>query len=432
MPQPANNATSLIQLASSTPDYDPHAMHVENAQAFIARMLPRIRATEILPIRSALGRTLAVDVVSRINVPPYTNAAMDGYAFHSASLQAQGPSRLALIGSISAGDASPLRPQKGECVRIMTGAAMPLGTDTVVPQEFTSQDDGVVIVPVGVVKAGDNQRQFGEDLAMGSKILSMGRVLQPADIGLLASLGYIEIAVVRKLRIAVLSTGNELCAAGERLGASNIYDSNRYTLWAMLQRLNADVIDGGIVRDDPVALHQALSEAAASADVVISTGGVGVGESDHTRSVMAELGEVLFWKVAIRPGRPLAVGRIGSPANPAILFGLPGNPVAAMVTFLAFVRDALLVMTGASPRPRPLMPCIAKTRIRKTPGRTEYQRARLAPSADGKWLAELTGSQGSGILSSMSQAHGLLVLPHDSGDIPAGSSVEMLLFDGLL
>jgi molybdopterin molybdotransferase len=317
----------------------------------------------------------------------------------------------------------------------MTGAVMPAGLDTVVPQEFTkAEGDAAVRIPAGAVRTGDNRRLKGEDLARGGAALRAGRQLRPADLGLLASLGQAEVPVFRKLRVAFFSTGDELRSIGEPLDEGCVYDSNRYTIWGMLQRLGCEVIDMGVVRDDPAALRAAFSEAAASADAVITSGGVSVGEADHTKKIMAELGDVLFWKIAMRPGRPMAIGRIGGGggARPAILFGLPGNPVAVMVTFYAFVRDALLAMAGATQAPLPMLRAASTDPIRKKPGRTEYQRGIVAPDADGRLRVTITGSQGSGILRSMSLANGLVVLHHDQGSVAAGEMVDVLPFDGLV
>jgi molybdopterin molybdotransferase len=314
----------------------------------------------------------------------------------------------------------------------MTGAVLPEGLDTVVPQEFTKApgDDGsdAVRIPAGAVSGGDNRRLAGEDLARGSAALRAGRLLRPADLGLLASLGQGEVPVLRKLRVAFFSTGDELRSIGESLDAGCVYDSNRYTIWGMLQRLGCEVIDLGVVRDDPAALRHAFASAAACADAVITSGGVSVGEADHTKRVMAELGDVLFWRIAMRPGRPMAIGRIGS----AVLFGLPGNPVAVMVTFYAFVRDALRAMSGRVEPTQPLLRAACTTALRKKPGRTEYQRGIVSRATDGRWQVAITGSQGSGILSSMSAANGMVVLHHAQGNVEAGDEVDVIAFDGLV
>ena len=419
---------SLEQIASCVSGYDPNALPVEKAQEFIARLVPRITAIESLALRSSLGRVLARDIVSAIDVPAHDNSAMDGYALRGSELAADGDTVLAIAGTGFAGHAVAAPVPAGHCLRIMTGAVMPVGLDTVVPQEFTKAEGTTVRIPAGVVRTGDNRRLAGEDLARGAAALRAGRLLRPADLGLLASLGRAEVPVFRKLRVAFFSTGDELRSIGEPLDAGCVYDSNRYTIWAMLQRLGCEVIDLGVVRDEPAALRAAFGEAAASADAVITSGGVSVGEADHTKAVMAELGDVLFWRIAMRPGRPMAIGRI----NDAILFGLPGNPVAVMVTFYAFVRDALRAMSGAAVEPLPLLRAACTTSLRKKPGRTEYQRGIVSLGPNGRWQVAITGSQGSGILSSMSTANGMVVLHHGQGNVSQGDEVDVMPFDGLV
>ena len=425
---------SLAAIASCLASYDPNALPIETAREFIARLVPRVEAVEMLALRSALGRTLARDIVSAIDVPSHDNSAMDGYALRGLDLAHDGATTLRLAGTGYAGAAFGGTPAPGECVRIMTGAVMPDGLDTVLPQEFASLAGATVTLPSGVLRSGDNRRLAGEDLARGEVALRVGRVLRPADLGLLASLGQAEVPVRRRLRVAFFSTGNELRSIGETLDEGCVYDSNRYTLWAMLQRLGVDGLDLGVVRDDPAALEATFRAAAASADAVITSGGVSVGEADHTKAVMAALGEVLFWRIAMRPGRPMAIGRIAQGDGPgAILFGLPGNPVAVMVTFYALVRDALLAMGGATPQPLPLLRATSVEGIRKKPGRTEYQRGVVArANGRGDWQVRITGSQGSGILRSMSEANGLVVLHHDQGNVAPGEMVDVLPFDGLI
>ncbi len=423
--------STLQQIAAAVSGYDPQALAVPQAREFIARLVPAVEAVEALPIRSALGRVLARDVISTVDVPAADNSAMDGYALRGADLAAHGETVLDSVGTGMAGRNYSGRVAPGQCVRIMTGAVMPEGLDTVVPQEFVRVDGNRVAVPATAVRTGDNRRRAGEDLANGEVALKAGRMLRPADIGMLASLGRAEVPVLRRLRVAFFSTGDELRSLGEPLAPGCVYDSNRYTLWCMLQRLGVELLDFGVVRDDPAALEQAFRLAAASADAVITSGGVSVGEADHTKQVMASLGDVLFWRIAMRPGRPMAIGRIGTDPG-AILFGLPGNPVAVMVTFYAFVRDALLAMAGATPEPLPMLRAASVQAIRKKPGRTEYQRGIVGRAADGTLQVTLTGAQGSGILRSMSQANGLVVLHHGQGDVEAGDGVDVLPFDGLI
>jgi molybdopterin molybdotransferase len=424
---------SLQDIAAQVAGYDPNALPVAQAQDFIARLMPRVQAVESLAIRSALGRVLARDIVSPIDVPSHDNSAMDGYALRSADLTADGDTLIGVAGTALAGEQFSGTVGPGQGVRIMTGAVMPAGLDTVVPQEFTRTDaDGRVHIPAGTVRAGDNRRLAGEDLARGEVALAAGRILTPADLGLLASLGQAEVPVFRRLRVAFFSTGDELRSIGEPLDEGCVYDSNRYTIWGMLQRLGVDLIDMGVVRDDPAALREAFTRAAASADAVITSGGVSVGEADHTKQVMRDLGEVLFWKIAMRPGRPMAIGRIGEPGHQAMLFGLPGNPVAVMVTFYAFVRDALLAMAGATPQPLPLLRAVSVEALRKKPGRTEYQRGIVSQAGDGRWQVQITGAQGSGILRSMSQANGMVMLHHGQGNVAAGDLVDVIPFNGLI
>ena len=429
---------SLAQIASCIAGYDPRALPVAQAQEFIARLVPKVQAVERVAIRSALGRVLAQDLISPINVPAHDNSAMDGYALRSAELTPSGDTRLAVSGTAFAGQVFVGAVSAGHALRIMTGAVMPAGLDTVVPQEFTRlAGDGQVIVPSGVVHAGDNRRLRGEDLAQGDAALHAGRIIRPADLGLMASLGQAEVPVLRRLRVAFFSTGDELRSVGQTLDEGCVYDSNRYTLYGMLTRLGVELIDLGVVRDEPAALREAFSQAAACADAVITSGGVSVGEADHTKQTMAELGEVLFWTIAMRPGRPMAIGRIGriggrDGQGGAILFGLPGNPVAVMVTFYAFVREALLAMSGATPQALPPLRAISVAPLRKKPGRTEYQRGIVSQAPDGRWQVRITGAQGSGILRSMSQANGMVVLHHGQGDVAAGDLVDVVPFEGLV
>ena len=429
---------SLQSVISCLSDYDPSALPVEQANRIIAEVIEPVSGIEQVAIRAALDRVLAEDVVSPIDVPAHDNSAMDGFAFASAALQAAsgGEVTLRVIGTALAGEAHGLTPGAGEAVRIMTGAVMPAGCDTVIPQEFTQLASGesgeTVRFAADAVRAGDNRRLRGEDLARGKPALQQGRVLQPADLGLLASLGIAEIKVRRRLRVAFFSTGDELRSIGEPLDAGCVYDSNRYTLHGMLRRLHVELIDMGVVRDDPAALEAALRSACENADAVITSGGVSVGEADYTKQIMAELGDVTFWKIAMRPGRPMAFGRIASNGHQALLFGLPGNPVAVMVTFYHFVRAALHRMMGADIAPPPLMRVRSAQAIRKKPGRTEYQRGILARGADGQWEVRITGQQGSGVLRSMSEANCFIVLGHEQGGVAAGDPVEVMLFEGLL
>jgi molybdopterin molybdotransferase len=412
---------SLAQTVSCLDGYDPNALRVEKAREAIRSCLQPIESTETVRIRDALGRVLAQDIVPGIDVPSHDNSAMDGYAVRFSDL-GKGP--LEEIGTALAG--KPFDGSVGEmqCVRIMTGAVMPPGTDTVVIQEVVKKDGGRIAIPAGQKKA-QNVRYAGEDLAKGRPVLRPGQVLRPAELGLIASLGIGEVKVRRKLRVAFFATGDELASIGAPLKEGEVYDSNRYTLHGMLARLGVDMIDMGVVRDDPAALEKAFLSAS-KYDVIITTGGVSVGEADFVKQLMAKLGEVLFWKIAMRPGRPMAFGRIGS----AFLFGLPGNPVAVMVTFYEFVRGALLHLAGRTDEPVPLLQAVAAENLRKVPGRTEYQRGVLFKQ-DSEWKVRTTGQQGSGVLRSMSEANCFIVLEHERAAVKAGELVAVELFEGL-
>jgi molybdopterin molybdotransferase len=425
--------STLSEVVSCLSGYDPNAVPVAQAQQIIRQFVTPVSAVEKLALRSALGRVLAQDIVSPINVPQHDNSAMDGYAVRGADLDGADAVTLKIVATVHAGGNFDGSVGAGECVRIMTGAPMPAGCDTVVPQEFTRDaNDATVTIPPGMVKAGDNRRLKGEDLQEGKPALMQGKILRPADIGLLASLGIAEVPVRRRLRVAFFSTGDELRSIGEPLDHGCVYDSNRYTLHGMLTRLGCELIDMGVVKDDPELLEAAFRNAAESADAIITSGGVSVGEADFTKQMMARLGDVAFWKIGMRPGRPMAFGKISSNGKGAYLFGLPGNPVAVMVTFYFFARDALLHMMGAQATPLPFMRVRSQSAIRKKPGRTEYQRGILSIGEDGRQQVRITGSQGSGILRSMSEANCMVVLHHDQHGVQAGDEVDVILFDGLV
>ncbi|MCF8154942.1 MAG: molybdopterin molybdotransferase MoeA, partial [Rhodoferax sp.] len=375
---------TLTQFVSNLADYDPNALPVTQAQRIVQDFVQAISAVETVTIWQALDRVLAADVISPISVPAHDNSAMDGFAFQGADLLPEAATTFAIVGTALAGRTFQGTVERGECVRIMTGAVMPAGCDTVVPQEFTQHaSDTAVTVPHGVVRTGDNRRMKGEDLQEGKAAIGGGRILRPADLGLLASLGIGQVMVLRRLRVAFFSTGDELRSLGDELDSGCIYDSNRYTLFGMLTRLGCELIDMGVVKDDPVSLEAALRSACATADAIITSGGVSVGAADYTKQIMAQLGDVTFWKIGMRPGRPMAFGTITSEGKSAYLFGLPGNPVAVMVTFYFFARDALLRMMGASADPLPVLRVTSQTDIRKKPGRTEYQRGVLSTDASG-------------------------------------------------
>ncbi len=414
MPQPSTSGAS------------PHFLPVAEARQAILQRLAPVSGWERVPVRAAFGRVLAHDVIAPYNVPAHDNSAMDGYAVRAADL-GSGDSVLEVVGTAFAGRPFSGSVSAGQAVRIMTGATIPHGADTIVVQEVTRRDGERVVVPPGQ-RAGQHLRRAGEDLAAGGVALAAGSRCGPAELGLIASLGIAEVTVRRRLRVAFFSTGDEIASIGRPLAPGEVYDSNRYTLFGALSRLGCELIDMGVVADDPAALEAAFDEASRNADVVITSGGVSVGEADFIREMMARMGEVAFWKLAIKPGRPMAFGRIGD----AVLFGLPGNPVAVLVTFYQFVQDALLTLMGVSPLPPANLFAVPSARaLRKQAGRREFLRGRLL--RDGATLrVDVAGAQGSGILRSMSEADCFIVLPEDCTEVAIGDPVLVQPFDGLV
>jgi molybdopterin molybdotransferase len=424
MNEPMKESSAL----SCADDYDPNSMPVGKAREVIGRFLNPVTSTERVGVRAALGRVLAEDVVSPLAVPAHDNSAMDGYAVRFADLKSDGDVILRNAGSSFAGAPFQGGVKAGECVRIMTGGVVPAGADTIVMQEHVKADGDRVTIGKGHRK-GQNLRKAGEDLAVGQVALKRGVALRPADIGLVSSLGIGEVTVYRRLRVAFFSTGDELVSIGTQPKEGQIYDSNRYTLHGMLTRLDCEVLDMGVVRDDPKLLEKAFRDAAAAADVVITSGGVSVGEADFVKVLLDKLGEVVFWKIAMKPGRPLAYGKIG----PAHFFGLPGNPVSVMVTFYQFVRDALLRLSGRDPVPAlPTFKVPCTSALKKAPGRTEFQRGVLSQGPDGAWQVRVTGEQGSGILRSMSEANCFIILPTEQGNVAPGALVDVQVLEGIV
>lgn len=423
--------TKLDDIAGRIATFNAETLEAEQAQEAIRAYVSPVEGAETQALTAALGRVLAADIISPIDVPAHDNSAMDGYAFNSSDI-GTGAVELKVAGTAFAGRPYGGTISPGECVRIMTGAVMPSGCDTVIPHELVdARTDTSTTISPGVVKTGENRRRQGEDLAAGTPALRKGKILRPADLGLLASLGIGEVPVMRRLRVAFFSTGDEIRSIGEPLDEGCIYDSNRYTVFGMLARLGCEVIDMGVVRDDPASLEAALRTACESADAIVTSGGVSAGDADYMTAMMEKLGDVRFWKLAIRPGRPMAFGKITSNGKHAFLFGLPGNPVAAMVSFYFFAREALLRMMGAQSEPLPLLRVASQSSIRKKAGRTEYQRGILSHGPDGRAQVRVTGSQGSGILRSMSEANCMIVLSHEHGNVNAGDEVDVVLFEGL-
>jgi molybdopterin molybdotransferase len=413
---------NLIQNPSCLDDYDPNAMSVQQAKAFISQFLNPVDVIETLAIRESLGRVLAKDILSTCNVPNHNNSAMDGFAF--THTDASKP--LKVIATAFAGKPYLGKIQSGECIKIMTGAVIPAGVDTVVMQERTTFADNMLTI-TEIPQQGANIRLAGEDLSLGQTVLAKGHMMHPADLGLIASLGRGEVDVYRKLKVAFFSTGDELVSIGKPLEEGQIYDSNRYTLYGMLSRLSVEVHDLGAVPDQIDLLESTLLNAASNHDVVITSGGVSVGEADHMKALLAKHGQVLFWKINMKPGRPLAYGKV----NDAHYFGLPGNPVATMVAFYQFVRDALLILMGSSVKPMPLFNVACAVPIKKARGRTEFVRG-LLYSDDGIWKVKPTGNQSSGVLSSMSSANCFIVLDEATSSCEAGTQVQVQIFEGII
>lgn len=420
-------ATISRELSCQT-EFDPSLLSVEAARQKILDAVVPVTAITRVAVRSGLNRILAQNVRAKIDVPSHNNSAMDGYALNARDIPPAGAIQtLAVIGTAWAGKPFSGTPEPGECVRIMTGAVMPIGTDTVVMQEDVELEGNRIRLD-SAHKTGQNVRFAGEDISAGAIALPRGKRLLPAELGLIASVGVAEVDVYRRLRAAFFSTGDELRSLGEPLETGQIYDSNRYTLYGMLERLGVEIIDMGVVRDRRVALEQAFREAASCADVIITSGGASVGEADFISGVLAEVGQIHFWKVAMKPGRPLAFGRVGS----AVFFGLPGNPVSVMATFYQFVQPAIRRMMGEQDINPPTFKVRSAGVFKKRPGRVEFQRGILTQDNNGQLVVHTTGQQGSGILRSMSMANCFVILSQHQGRVEAGAMVDVQPFFGLV
>jgi molybdopterin molybdotransferase len=404
--------------------HDGPALRLDDALARILAAVRPVDGSETMPLPDALGRILDTDVVSPIDVPAHTNSAMDGYAVRGGDLLPDSETSLDVIGVAAAGRPFDGAVAAGQCVRILTGAPLPQGADTVVMQEQATRDGDTAVIRAGQAH-GQHVRRAGEDIAAGGVALAAGAVLMPAELGMLASVGVTEVRVRRRPRVAFFSTGDELRSVGEPLEAGQIYDSNRYTIRGMLTRLGVEAIDMGVVRDEPAEVERALTRAAAQADAVVTSGGVSVGDADYVTQTLERLGSVGFWKVAMKPGRPIAFGRVGA----ALFFGLPGNPVSAMVTFYQLVQPALRALAGLPDTGPPLtVTAVSRDALRKKPGRREFQRGVLTRDADGRLCVGRAGRQGSGVLSSMNAANCFIVLPEEAGPVSAGDAVTVQPF----
>ena len=410
-------------------DYDQNSITTDQALEKIFDAINPINENEVIPIRESLSRILAKNIKATINVPSVRNSAMDGYAINKKDIPLEQTNQLKVVGKSLAGNPFSNSIKQGECVRIMTGAIMPIGSDTVIIQEHVLLSKSETEITIGHdTKPNANVRQAGEDISKGDVVLTKGKNLTPADIGLLASMGLSQITVIRKLKVAFFSTGDELRSIGEKLNDGEIYDSNRYTLYAMLSRLNVEIIDLGVVKDNIDLLGQAFNEAKAKADLLITSGGVSVGEADYVKDILADHGNMNFWKVAIKPGRPLAFGNLSN----TLFFGLPGNPVSVMVTFYQFVQPAIKKLSGDNSNLPISIKVPSASKLKKKSGRVEFQRGVLEKDKNNNLIVRKTGPQGSGILHSMSEANCFIILPQDADNIESGELVNVQPFFGLI
>jgi molybdopterin molybdotransferase len=403
----------------------PGLLPFEQAMEKMLLAIKPITESESIPLAQSLNRVLANNISSPLNVPPHHNSAMDGYAFTLASLQAS--NKLTMVGRSMAGAPFQGECKTGECIRIMTGAKLPSCCDTVEMQENCQAND-TSITFLETREYNDNIRFSGEDIAINQQVFTQGKKLSAIDIGVLASLGVPTVEVFRKITVAVLATGDELKSPGEMLAEGDIYESNSHALIAMLTKLNATVINFGIIADDEQAIRTAFEQADQQADVVISSGGVSVGDADYTKLILEQLGEIGFWKIAMKPGKPFAFGKLPN----SYFFGLPGNPVSALVTAHQLAVPALLKLQNAQPKKMPLLRVKTATQLNKRAGRMDFQRAVLSTNEQGEMMVTSTGGQGSGILTSMSSANCYIILPASQGTVLANEIVNVQLFDEVI
>ena len=423
----------MSQLSDDCFAFGDALMPLDQALALLSeRVVAVITDNETTPVAAALGRVLAEDVVAALAVPPHANSAVDGYAVYFDDLVAGAETSLKITGRIAAGHPLTRPARRGEALRVFTGAPMPAGAsddgpDSVLMQEDCREQDGRVVIPPGIER-GANRRRAGEDIAAGSRVLAAGRRLRAEDLGLAASVGRSALSVRRRLRVALISTGDEIREPGQPLDAGAVYDSNRFILHGLLAGLGAEISDRGIVPDQPAAVRAALLGAIKDHDLIVTSGGVSAGEEDHVRAALEALGSITFWRLAIKPGRPVALGQVAAGARRVPVVGLPGNPVAVVVTFLLFVRPLILRLAGAE------VPDLPRFRLRagfahdKKAGRREYLRARIETAGDGGPVAVKSGRQGAGILSSVATADGLVELPEQMTYLKQGMMVDFLPF----
>ena len=417
--------SDLISDSGMTNGYDPNAMSVAKAKAWITNFLKPIDQKETIHIKDALNRIVAEPIIATMNVPNHDNSAMDGYAMNLDLLPDHGPFKLKVTGKLFAGN--PLEGNLEGALRIMTGATIPYGLNAVIPQEHVELNEGVITFQTKP-QANQNIRRAGEDIKTGQTILKNGRSIEPCDLGLLASLGIDSIKVYRKIKVAFFSTGDEIISLGNPLLPGQVYDSNRYSLIGLLKRLDVETFDLGVIPDDKKIIEDTLKKASDIADIVITTGGVSVGEADYMKDILKKIGEILFWKISMKPGKPLAYGKIGQ----CHYFGLPGNPVSTMVTFYQFVREAVLTLSGQTPVPKiPIIKAKLLGPLKKIPGRTEFQRGAYEQDDQGTFKVSPLKDQGSGILRSMSEANCFILLHEDTAHLEKDMWVDIQLFDNL-
>lgn len=413
----------MAQLSDDCFAFGGELMRADEALAILAQRIAPVASLQLVALKAARGRILAKDVVAARNVPPHDNTAVDGYAVNFEDLSADGETRLHVNGRVAAGQDLGRAVPRGEAVRVFTGAPMPDGVDTCFMQEDCRVDGAFVVLPPGI-KRGANRRKTGEDIKAGATILSAGKRLRPQDVGLAASIGATTLDVYRPLRVAIFSTGDELREPGEATPPGAVYDANRYVLDGLLQQLGCEIVDLGILRDQRDTIAAALARAASDCDAIVTSGGMSTGDEDHIRAAVESLGAIHFWRLAIRPGRPVALGQVkGVP-----FVGLPGNPVAMMVTFLRFARPVLLRLNGATELAPHLFRVRASFEIKKKLGRREWVRARLSIADDGVKVAVRFPRDGAGILTSLVEADGLVELPEELTSLPAGAMVDFLPF----
>jgi molybdopterin molybdotransferase len=402
-------------------------MTLEQAGERVATLVSPVPETETLSLAAADGRVLAEDVAAPLDLPPFANSAVDGYAIRHADLAPSGPTRLALGGRVAAGADAAGISASGRAVRVFTGAPMPPAADTVFMQEDVTLEDGAVLLPAGLA-LGANARPAGEDIARGALAAAAGQRLRPQDLALLSALGVTQVTLRRRPKVAIFSTGDELTEPGLPLGPAAIYDANRALLRAMVARAGAEVVDLGILRDERAGLALRLAEAAAGCDLVLTSGGVSTGEEDHVKAALEQVGELAFWRIGIKPGRPVALGRIGT----VPFIGLPGNPVAVFVTFAFVARILIARLSGAAHKPPPPLPVRLGFAYRKKEGRREYVRVALEPGSDGVQIARKHPQDGAGVLTSLTRTDGLVELAEDMTRIEAGTLVPFLAYEVLI